>query len=158
MRDGQRDRDSLLKAHEVAAAWFREQLATPAGAAARRQLQERGLTAETIERIGAGYAPATREALKARLLEGGVSAAAAAAERPGRAARPGDGARSVPEPADDPDPPRQRRDRRVRRPGDGRRPAAEVSEFAGNADLCQGPDALRAAPEQGARSPGRSTR
>lgn len=69
--EGQRDRDSLLKAHEVAAAWFREQLATQAGAAARRQLNDRGLTEETIERIGAGYAPASREALKARLLKEG---------------------------------------------------------------------------------------
>src|SRR5438093_9069699 len=69
--EGRRDRDSLLKAHEVAAAWFREQLATPAAAAARRQLKDRGLTEETIDRIGAGYAPASREALKARLLKEG---------------------------------------------------------------------------------------
>ena len=40
--EGQRDRDALLKAHEVAAAWFREQLETPAGAAARRQLRSAG--------------------------------------------------------------------------------------------------------------------
>jgi DNA primase len=73
--EGQRDREALLKAHEVAAAWFREQLATPAGAAARRQLQDRGLTADTIERIGAGYAPASREALKNRLLKEGFSPA-----------------------------------------------------------------------------------
>jgi DNA primase len=71
--ESQRDRDSLLKAHEVAAAWFREQLETPAGAAAKRQLKERGLTTETIERIGAGYAPAAREALKARLLKDGFT-------------------------------------------------------------------------------------
>jgi DNA primase len=71
--DGQRERDSLLKAHEIAAAWFREQLATPAGAAARRQLKERGLTAETIELIGAGYAPSTREGLKTRLLKEGFA-------------------------------------------------------------------------------------
>jgi DNA primase len=71
--DGERDRDSLLKAHEVAAAWFREQLETPAGAPARRQLVERGLTMETIERLGAGYAPAAREALKARLIREGFS-------------------------------------------------------------------------------------
>src|SRR5688572_24423543 len=69
--EGRRDRESLLKAHEVAAAWFREQLATPAGTAARRQLKDRGLTAETIERIGAGYAPASRDALKVRLLKDG---------------------------------------------------------------------------------------
>ena len=59
-----RDRDSLLKAHEVAAGWFREQLATAAGAPARRQLQERGLTAGDDRAIGAGYAPASREGLQ----------------------------------------------------------------------------------------------
>jgi DNA primase len=71
----QRDREALLKVHEVAAAWFREQLKTPAGASARRQLRERGLTETTIEQIGAGYAPAAREALKARLLKEGFTAA-----------------------------------------------------------------------------------
>lgn len=71
--EGQRDRDALLKVHEVAASWFREQLTTPAGAAARRQLQDRGLTADTIERIGAGFAPAAREALKARLVKEGFA-------------------------------------------------------------------------------------
>ena len=67
----QRDREALLKAHEVAAAWFREQFASPAGSAARRQLQQRDVTAETIERLGIGYAPAMREGLKARLLKEG---------------------------------------------------------------------------------------
>src|SRR6188472_3414501 len=41
--EARRERESLLRAHEVAAAWFREQLTTPAGAAARRQLKDRGL-------------------------------------------------------------------------------------------------------------------
>ncbi len=71
--EGQRDREALLKAHEVAASWFREQLATPAGAPARRQLKDRGLTEETVAAIGAGYAPAAREALKARLLKEGFT-------------------------------------------------------------------------------------
>lgn len=70
---GQRDRETLLKAHEVAAAWFREQLLAPAGAVARRQLAERGLTGETLEKMGIGYAPAAREALKARLVKAGFS-------------------------------------------------------------------------------------
>ena len=70
-----RDREALLKAHEVAAAWFREQLATPAGAAARRLLAERAITPEMIERQGIGYAPASREALKNRLLKDGFSPA-----------------------------------------------------------------------------------
>ena len=73
--DDQRDRESLLKAHEIAAAWFVEQLAGPAGAAARRQLQERGLTAETIKTLGAGYAPAMQEGLSTRLKKEGLSAA-----------------------------------------------------------------------------------
>jgi DNA primase len=71
--EDQRDRDSLLKAHEVAAGWFREQLATPAGAAARRQLKDRGLSPETIESIGAGYGPVSREGLKTRLLKEGFA-------------------------------------------------------------------------------------
>ena len=70
--EGQRDREALLKAHEVAAAWFREQLATPAGAAARRQLEDRGLTAETIERIRRRVrAGVPRRRCKARLLKEG---------------------------------------------------------------------------------------
>jgi DNA primase len=71
--ESQRDRDSLLKAHEVAAAWYREQLETLAGAAARRLLAERGLNAEIIGRLGIGYAPASREALKTRLLKDGFA-------------------------------------------------------------------------------------
>jgi DNA primase len=70
---GQQERDSLLKAHEVAAGWFREQLSTPAGAPALRQLKDRGLTPETIELLGAGYAPSMREGLKTRLLKEGFA-------------------------------------------------------------------------------------
>ena len=69
--EANRDREALLKVHEVAAAWFREQLATPAAAVARRQLQQRDLAPEMIERLGIGYAPAGREALKARLIKEG---------------------------------------------------------------------------------------
>src|SRR5438046_5121022 len=46
--DARRDaslREALLKAHEIAAAYFREQLAGPAGARARQQLKDRGGTA-----------------------------------------------------------------------------------------------------------------
>lgn len=69
----QRERETLLKVHEVAAEWFRQQLAAPAGAAARRQLADRGLTSATIEQMGIGYAPPAREALKARLQKEGFS-------------------------------------------------------------------------------------
>jgi DNA primase len=66
-------REGLLKAHEVAAAYFKEQLAAPAGARARQQLKERGVTAKTIEQLGLGYAPQTRDGLKARLLKQGFT-------------------------------------------------------------------------------------
>ena len=59
--------------HEVAAEYFREQLAGPAGARARQQLAERGVSAKTVEQLGLGYAPASREGLKARLLKQGFA-------------------------------------------------------------------------------------
>lgn len=73
--ENQRDRETLLKMHDVAAAWFREQLASAAGAVARRQLQQRGVAAQSVEQLGIGYAPATREGLKTRLLNEGFSPA-----------------------------------------------------------------------------------
>ena len=73
--EAKRDREALLKAHEVAAVWFQEQLAGPAGAAARRLLEQRGMTGETIERLGMGYAPAARDGLKAHLLKEGFAPA-----------------------------------------------------------------------------------
>ena len=70
-----RDREALLKAHEVAAAWFREQLAAPAGAAARRLLADRRVTPEMIDRQGIGYAPSAREGLKNHLVSAGFTPA-----------------------------------------------------------------------------------
>jgi DNA primase len=69
--ESQRDRDSLLRAHEVAAAWFREQLDGGGGAVARRQLARRGVSATLVERLAVGYAPASRDGLKKRLLREG---------------------------------------------------------------------------------------
>lgn len=61
------EREVLIKLHEQAAAFYREQLASPAGARARRELESRALTKETIETFGYGYAPAAgRETLHAR--------------------------------------------------------------------------------------------
>ena len=68
--ESSREREALLKAHEVAAAWFREQLEAPVGAPARRMLEDRGMTAETIALLGIGFAPAAG-GLRARLLQGG---------------------------------------------------------------------------------------
>src|SRR5256885_3944046 len=74
--EGRRDtalRESLLKVHELAAAYFREQLAAPSGARARAQLAERGLSAETIDQLGLGFARNARDALKARLVKHGFT-------------------------------------------------------------------------------------
>ncbi len=55
-----REREALLKVHEVAAAWFTAQLAAPHGRAAMRMLRDaRGMTPETIELLAFGYAPNT---------------------------------------------------------------------------------------------------
>ena len=72
--ESKRDRETILRAHEVAAAWFREQLAGPQGAVARRLLDTRGVTPATVALLGIGYAPAAREALKTKLLREGFSA------------------------------------------------------------------------------------
>jgi DNA primase len=69
-----REREALLKVHEVAAAWFCEQLAAPVGAAGRRLLADRAMTAETIALLGMGFAPAAG-GLRARLLKEGFSEA-----------------------------------------------------------------------------------
>ena len=74
--DARRDsalRETLLKVHEIAAAYFREQLATPAGARARAELTRRDVTPQTIEQLGLGFAPPSREGLKARLLKEGFA-------------------------------------------------------------------------------------
>ena len=68
-------REALLKAHETAAAYFREQLTSAAGARARQQLRDRGVAAETIDQLGLGYAPGSRDGLKGRLLTQGFAPA-----------------------------------------------------------------------------------
>jgi len=72
--EGRRDaglREALLKVHEVAAEYFREQLAANAGARARQQLKDRAVAPKTVDELGLGYAP--REGLKARLLKQGFA-------------------------------------------------------------------------------------
>jgi DNA primase len=80
--DARRDsalREGLLKAHEIAAAYFKEQLQAPVGARARQQLNDRQITAQTIEQLGLGYAPSSRDGLKARLLKQGFAESVALA-------------------------------------------------------------------------------
>jgi DNA primase len=74
--DAKRDsqlREALQKIHEIAAAFFREQLEGPAGARARQQLAQRDVPRETIEQLGLGFAPPSRDGLKTRLLVQGFS-------------------------------------------------------------------------------------
>ena len=66
-----REREALLKVHEVAAAWFKAQLATAAGRGALRVLRDRGMSAETIDLVGFGYAP--NAGLRAHLAAQGFS-------------------------------------------------------------------------------------
>jgi DNA primase len=66
-------REALLKMHEVAAGYFREQLAGPAGLRARQQLAGRGVNPRTIEQLGLGYAPSARDGLKTLLAKQGFA-------------------------------------------------------------------------------------
>ena len=67
------EREALLKIHERAAAYFHEQLDAPSGRRAKRMLADRGIGAETIRRLGLGYAPPAGE-LRAALIKAGFGA------------------------------------------------------------------------------------
>lgn len=68
------EQPALLKIHEVAAQFFRRMLESEStGDRARAYLRERGVTAETVERFGLGYAPAEWDALLKRLRAAGFS-------------------------------------------------------------------------------------
>jgi DNA primase len=67
-RAERRDREEdpnrgLFEINGFAAKWFRDQLAGPDGAQARDYLKRRGITPETIERFGLGWAPESFDAL-----------------------------------------------------------------------------------------------
>ncbi len=61
------ERRKLLDLHELATAWFEEQLRSPEGARAREYLSGRGLTAAAIQQFRIGYAPDSYQALRDRL-------------------------------------------------------------------------------------------
>jgi DNA primase len=69
------EREGLLNVHEAAAAWFREQLASPTGARIQQQIAARGINAATSAALGLGFAPPAREGLKQALLKQGFSQA-----------------------------------------------------------------------------------
>jgi len=62
-----RQRAKLLELHELATAWFEEQLRSPEGALAREYLTGRGLKPEEIQKFRIGYAPESFHALRERL-------------------------------------------------------------------------------------------
>ncbi|HTM04279.1 MAG TPA: DNA primase [Vicinamibacterales bacterium] len=74
-RAGSAERETLLKIHESAAAWFQEQLAAPAGSRIRRLIADRGLTSETSQTLGLGFAPPGRDGLTQALRQQGYSPA-----------------------------------------------------------------------------------
>jgi DNA primase len=66
-----REREAILKVHELAASWFKAQLQAPVGRAALRVARDRGLTPETIDLLAIGYAP--NAGLRAHLRDEGLS-------------------------------------------------------------------------------------
>jgi DNA primase len=73
-RESAAEREALIKIHEVALAYFREELAAPAGAKIRDYLaKDRGLKQDIVDQLQIGYAPPTRDALRQRLLKAGFS-------------------------------------------------------------------------------------
>jgi DNA primase len=62
-----RQRAKLLELHELAAAWFEEQMHSPEGAKAREYLTGRGLTGAAIQKFRIGYAPDSYNAMRIRL-------------------------------------------------------------------------------------------
>ena len=66
------EREALLNAHQRAAEYFQAQLAAPAGRKAHRMLQDRGISSDTIKKLGLGYAPPAYEGLKAALVKDGL--------------------------------------------------------------------------------------
>ncbi|MCG8505747.1 MAG: DNA primase [Sphingomonadales bacterium] len=61
-------RASLFEVMQAAADWFAAQLNSSAGQRARDYLERRGLTGETVERFGLGFAPDRRTGCKDALL------------------------------------------------------------------------------------------
>ena len=72
-RSNAAEREALLKVHEAAAAYFRQQLAANGGTRVRRHIADRGVTADTGDALGLGFAPNTRDGLKTALLSQGFS-------------------------------------------------------------------------------------
>jgi len=77
-RENAAEREALLRIHEVAAAYFREQLESSAGMRVREYVaRERRLETSTVSALALGYAPSSRDGLRQRLLKEGFTPALA---------------------------------------------------------------------------------
>jgi DNA primase len=75
-RESAAEREALVRLHELAAAWFRQQLASPGAARVREYLTgPRGLTTATIDALQLGFAPPGRDALRQHLAQQGFAPA-----------------------------------------------------------------------------------
>ncbi|HXV63784.1 MAG TPA: DNA primase [Vicinamibacteria bacterium] len=72
------DRGVLMEIHRQAARYFRAQLDTPAGSGARAYIEARGISRETVERQGFGFAPDEWSGLLSHLTRRGIDAEAIA--------------------------------------------------------------------------------
>jgi DNA primase len=67
------ERETLIKVHESAAAWFREQLLSPVASRVRTRIADREVSDETAQTMGLGYAPAGRDGLVQALKKQGFT-------------------------------------------------------------------------------------
>lgn len=67
LAEAESERARMLRAMELATRFYEEQLASPAGSAARAYLEGRGISAETSACFRLGYAPAAWDALQKHL-------------------------------------------------------------------------------------------
>jgi DNA primase len=74
-RAGVAERESLLRIHDAAAAWFRQQLESPSGTRVQQVIADRAVSRDTAATLGLGFAPPAREGLKQALLKQGFSQA-----------------------------------------------------------------------------------
>jgi DNA primase len=65
------ERESLLRVHDAAANWFRQQLASTSGTRIRSQIEARAVAGATSDALGLGFAP--RDGLKEALVQQGFS-------------------------------------------------------------------------------------
>ena len=147
-----KERLGLFDAHEAACAYFETEIATRDGREALDYAERRGLTAATMKEFRIGFAPGSKDALKAALIKRGFSEAQLLDFRsPGQARRRPRALRSLPPPAHNPHHQRQEPHHRLRRPRPRCRDRAEISELAGDQTLRQGLDRVQLRSRPGPR-------